>query len=140
MSVGARAAIRAMGGGRRLWTWVGLAVVMGVGLGWVPLFGVLGFELATAAALLAAVMGLDVGSALARELQRMPVVGVARAEYAGRTMVRSTVAAAGLAVGVALVPGAIAAVRGMWVPTCDWWFGVETYVAMPVVTAALAGA
>src|SRR6185503_12556972 len=91
MSVGqARAAIGEMSGRRRLWTWTGLAVVMGVGLGWVPLFGVLGFELATAVALFAAVMGLDVGSALARELQRMPVVGVARAEYAGRTMVRST--------------------------------------------------
>jgi hypothetical protein len=141
MSVGqARAAIRAMGRGRRLWIWVALAAAMGVGLGWVPLFGVLGFELATAVALVAAVMGLDVGSALARELQRMPVVGVARAEYAGRTMVRSTVAAAGLAVGVALVPGVIAAVRGIWVETCDWWFGIETYVAMPVVTAALAGA
>ncbi|HSR97794.1 MAG TPA: hypothetical protein VLM79_12125 [Kofleriaceae bacterium] len=113
---------------------------MGVGLGWVPLFGVLGFELATAAALFAAVMGLDVGAALARELQRMPVVGVARAAYAGRTMARSTLAAAGLACAVAAVPAVIAAVRGAWVPTCDWGYGIETYVAMPLATAALAGA
>src|SRR5437762_10089676 len=98
-------------GQRRGWIWLGLAAALGVGLGWVPLFGVLGFELATAAALFAAVMGLDVGAALARELQRMPVVGVARAEYAGRTMVRSTVAAAGVACAVAAVPAVIAAVR-----------------------------
>jgi hypothetical protein len=140
MTVGAQAAIARMARRWRLWMWCALAVAMGVGLGWVPLFGVLGFELATAAALFAAVMGLDVGAALARELQRMPVVGVARAEYAGRTMVRSTVAAAGVACAVAAVPAVIAAVRGVWVPTCDWGYGVETYVAMPLVTAALAGA
>jgi hypothetical protein len=141
MNVGqARAAIGHMRGRWRLWIWIALAAVMGIGLGWVPLFGVLGFELATAAALFAAAMGLDVGSALARELQRMPVVGVERAEYAGRTMARSTVAAAGLAVAVAAIPAVIAAVRGLWMPTCDWWFGVVTYLAMPVATAALAGA
>lgn len=141
MSVGqARSAIAEMAGRWRLWIWIGLATVLGVGLGWVPLFGVLGFELATAAALFAAVMGLDVGSALARELQRMPVIGVARAEYAGRTMVRSTAAAVGLAVAVAAIPAVIAAVRGLWVPTCDGWFGIESYAAMPIATAALAGA
>ena len=44
MSVGpARAAIRQMGGRWRLRIWVALAVVLGIGLGWVPLFGVLGF-------------------------------------------------------------------------------------------------
>jgi hypothetical protein len=141
MSVGqASAAIRQMCGRWRLRIWVALAVALGVGLGWVPLFGVLGFELATAAALFAAVMGLDVGRALARELQRMPVGGIQRATYAGRTMVRSTVAASGLAVAVTAVPAVIAAVRGIWSPTCDWWFGIEAYLAMPIVTAALAGA
>src|SRR5882672_8681153 len=129
MSVGqARAAIARIRGRKRLWIWIALAVAIGIGLGWVPLFGMLGFELATAAALLAAVMGLDVGSALARELQRMPVIGVARAEYAGRTMVRSTAAAAGVAIAVTAIPAVIAAVRGLWAPTCDWWFGIETYV------------
>src|SRR5262245_14914887 len=133
MSVGqARAAIRRMGGRWRLRVWIALAVGLGVGLGWVPLFGVLGFELATAAAVFAAVMGLDVGAALPRELQRMPASGVERAAYAGGTMVRSTLSAVGLAVAVAVLPGAIAAVRGIWVATCDWWFGAWTYLAMPV--------
>src|SRR3954463_7591180 len=99
MNVGqARAAIGRLRGRRRLWIWIALAVALGVGLGWVPLFGVLGFELATAAALFAAVMGLDVGSAFARELQRMPAIGVERAAYAGATMVRSTLAAVAIAV------------------------------------------
>ena len=97
MIVGLRTAIRRLrttGPRRRLRVWGALAVVLGVGLGWVPLFGVLGFELATAVALFAAVMGLDLGSALARERQRRGGDG----ERAGGRMVRSTVAAAGLAV------------------------------------------
>jgi hypothetical protein len=136
----ARAAIRRMRGRPRPWIWAGLGVALGVGLGWVPLFGVLGFELATAAALFAAVAGLDLGSALARELARMPAAGIERAAYPGRTMLRSTLAAVGLAVFVTVIPAAIAALRGIWQPTCDWWFGITTYLAMPVVTAALAGA
>ena len=124
----------------RLWVWIGLAAALGIGLGWVPLFGVLGFELATAAALFAAALGLDLGAALARALARMPAGGVERAAYAGRTMLRSTLAAGGLAVGVMVIPAAIAAVRGIWQPTCDWGFGIEAYLAMPIVTAALAGA
>ena len=81
MSVGqARVAIRLLAARQRLRIWAVLAVALGVGLGWVPLFGVLGFELATAAALFAAVMGLDAGSALARELQR----AAARADAAAR--------------------------------------------------------
>src|SRR6185295_19895793 len=53
---------------------------------------------------------------------------------------RSTVAAAGLAVGVIVIPALIAALRGIWVPTCDWWFGIVAYVTMPIATAALCGA
>jgi len=141
MSVGpARAAIRQMRGRWRLRIWVALAVALGVGLGWVPLFGVLGFELATAAALFAAVMGLDVGSALARELARMPAGGALRAAYAGRVMLRSTLAASGLAVAVTVIPAVIGAIRGIWTPTCDWWFGIEAYLVMPVITAVLAWA
>src|SRR5215831_12049734 len=109
MSVRLRTAIRvagAMCGRWRLRIWVVLAVALGVGLAWVPLFGVLGFELATAVALFAAVMGLDVGSAFAREVQGLPEGGVERT-YAGRMMVAATAAAVGLAVAVTLIPAAI---------------------------------
>ncbi|HET9624392.1 MAG TPA: hypothetical protein VFP84_23630 [Kofleriaceae bacterium] len=115
----------------RLWIWGTLAAALGVGLGWLPLFGVLGFELATAAALFAAVMGLDVGSALARERQRGAAPTTLRAATA-RAMAR--------AVAVMVIPAVIAAVRGIWVATCDWAFGLEAYLAMPIATAALAGA
>src|SRR5262249_56188972 len=82
------------------------------------------------------VVGGEVGRGVGREGEGQGGDGVT---YAGR-MVRSTAAAAGMAVAVAVVPGVIAAVRGIWVPTCDWGFGIEAYLAMPVVTAALAGA
>jgi tetratricopeptide (TPR) repeat protein len=115
-------------------------LLLGFGIGPVPLFNVLGYELAIAVSLVAAVAGLDLGAALARELQWMQEPGIARAVYPGRALARTTVTAALLAVGVVLPPALIAAVRGVWLPTCDWWFGVKAYLAIPITTAALAGA
>ena len=119
----------------RIWSWLLVAFVLGLGLGALPLFGVLGFELATATAIFAAIMGLDLGSALARELQAQPAD-----TPPGRTVAGSALVAAGVAAGIALVPGLVAAVRGIWVPTCDWWFGLESYAVMPLATAVLAAA
>src|SRR5688572_1928797 len=54
----------------RLWSWIAVALGLGIGLGMVPLLGVLGFELAVIISMFAALMGVDVGSALARQMQR----------------------------------------------------------------------
>jgi hypothetical protein len=124
----------------RLWAWILLTTVLAIGLGFLPLFGVLGFELAVATALFAAVLGVDVGARLARELQTMPAPGLTRAAWPGRTVARGTAAAAGLAAAVMLIPAVISAVRGLWLPTCDWGFGIASYAALPLATAALAGA
>lgn len=120
----------------RVWTWALLAAVMGLGFGRLPLFGTLGFELSLAAALFAAPMSLDLGAALAREMQKQPV----RVGYAGRSLAGSAVVAAGLATAVIAIPAVICALRGIVVPTCDWWFGIEAYLALPVATAVLGGA
>ena len=120
----------------RVWTWALVAVVMGVGFGRLPLFGTLGFELSLAAALFAAPMSLDLGAALAREMQRQPV----RVGYAGRSLAGSTIVSVGLVTAVILIPAVICALRGIVVPTCDWWFGIEAYLALPVTTAVLGGA
>lgn len=124
----------------RLWVWILLTTAFAIGIGFLPLFGVLGYELAVASALLAAIAGVDVGARLARELQTMPVSALARAAWPGRALAASTAAAAGLAAALMLIPAAISAVRGLWLPTCDWWFGIEAYLALPLATAALAGA
>ena len=124
----------------RLWVWILLTTAFAIGIGFLPLFGVLGYELAVASALFGAILGVDVGARLARELQTMPVSALARAAWPGRTLAASTAAAAGLAATVMLIPAVISAVRGLWLPTCDWWFGIEAYLALPLATAALAGA
>ena len=124
----------------RLWAWIGLTVAFGFVAGAFPLFGVLGFELATASAVFAAILGLDLGGALAREMQRMPAPGIERAAYPGRSLAGSTLVAALVPASIMVIPAGLAALRGIWVPTCDWWFGVESYLAMPVATALLGGA
>jgi hypothetical protein len=134
------AAVRRMVRGRRVRIWCGVALALGIGVGFVPLFGVLGYELALAASLVAAVCGLDLGAAFARELQTMPAPAIARSAYPGRVLAASTVAAAAIAVGVMIIPAIVCAIRGIWRPTCDWWFGIEAYALIPLCTAALAGA
>ena len=122
----------------RLAVWCAVALVFGVAVGLVPLFGVLGYELALAASLFAAACGLDLGAALARAVQTMPAPAIARAAYPGRTLARTSLAAAALAVAITIVPAIVCAIRGAWVPTCDWWFGIEAYAIIPLATAALA--
>jgi hypothetical protein len=133
------AAVRRMVRGRRVRIWCGVALAFGIGVGFVPLFGVLGYELALAASLVAAVCGLDLGAAFARELQTMPAPAIARSAYPGRVLAASTVAAASIAVCVMVIPAIACAIRGIWRPTCDWWFGIEAYALLPLCTAALAG-
>jgi hypothetical protein len=126
----------------RLWSWIAVAVGLGVGLGLVPLLGVLGFELAVIISVLAALMGADVGAALARQMQR-ELERAPRLERFGfplRTFARGVGAAVALAIAIVLIPALIAAVRGLWVPTCDWVFGIVAYLAMPIATCVLAAA
>jgi hypothetical protein len=130
-----------MAGRWRLRIWIGIAAALGIGLGFVPLFDVLGFELALIGALLGSIAGVDLGAALAREVQALDgVKAVDRLGYPGRALAGTTLCAVGLGVLVPLVPAAIAAVRGIWVPTCDWWFGINAYGLMAIASGALAAA
>jgi len=141
MNVGSgRGAIRRLLGRWRLRIWITLMVALGLGLGLVPLFGVLGYELALTMALIGAMAGLDLGAAIARELQWIDAPAIDRAHYPGRALARGAWASALLSVGVVTIPAVICAVRGIWVPTCDWTFGIKAYALMPIITAALAGA
>src|SRR5512141_2398064 len=102
---------------RRVLIWAIVAVALGLGLGFVPLFGVLGFELALALGVFGSFCALDLGAAFARALQEMPAPGLVRATYPGRMVARLAPVAAALPVGVLLGPIAVCAVRGIWVPT-----------------------
>ena len=124
----------------RLWGWVIVSVGLGFLLGIVPLFGVLGLELSIVTALFASIMAADLGSGIARVLGGMPILRARKSVNAGRTLVRGALASAALAMLIASIPGVIAAIRGIFVPTCDWEFGIISYVAMPLASAALFGA
>jgi len=139
MAVVFGAAIVFIGAGR-LWGWVAISISIGLGLGAIPLFGVLGLEMAVAVALFASLMSADLGCAFARRLAAIPPSGITRATYPARTVFRGALSASTLTIAVALIPGVIGALRGIVIPTCDWWFGVSSYIAMPLASAALGGA
>jgi hypothetical protein len=134
---GVRAARRAVARGWRLRVWLALTTVGGLGLAMLPLFGVLGYELALAVAIVGSLAGLDLGAALGRTARRLWAAG-------GRSGPRAALALAGSGALFALVvvvpPAVIAAVNGLRVPTCDWLFGLRAYGLMPLASAALAGA
>ncbi|MEJ7596599.1 MAG: hypothetical protein WKG01_01710 [Kofleriaceae bacterium] len=134
MSGHTRAAVRQLVAVRwRSRIWFALAVMYGIGLGFLPLFGVLGYELAIAMTLFAAIAGADLGRAFAKELQARGE----RASYPARALAAGTLGAIAVAVAVTMIPAVISIVRGIWTPTCDWWFGIKAYLALPVSTAVL---
>jgi hypothetical protein len=133
------AAVAFIGAGR-LWGWIAISAGLGLALGTLPLFGVLGLELSLVVALIASVMSADLGCAIARRIAATPPSGISRATYPMRTLFGNALATAGVTVAITLIPGVIAACRGIVVPTCDWWFGITSYIAMPLASAALGGA
>ncbi len=121
----------------RLRTWLVVQLGLGLYLVGLPLFGVLGLELATAAALPASLLGLNLGVALARHAVTTAAPALARARAPRRVVVALWWRAAALAVAVALIPGVCAAVNGLRRPTCDWIFGIRAYLSLPLASAAL---
>lgn len=106
--------------------------MLALATGQLPLFGVLGYELALVAALVASVAGLDLGAARVRHV-------LATAER-GRLPAMHDLAIR--AIGAVWIPlaiwAAIAAVRGLWTPTCDWGYGLLAFAALPLASGALA--
>lgn len=120
------------------WRWRGWALAvlaLSVATGAVPLVGVLGYELALWATLVASFAGLDLGGAAARHaLATRPATEPTSARW-----VAQVVATAALATCLPLVSWAgLAAVRGLRLPTCDWGFGLRSFAALPLAGGALA--
>lgn len=128
----ARAAIRHIRW--RLRIWVGVAFALGVALCFIPLFGVLGYELAFAMAIVGSVVGLDVGAAYARALATQPVAPAT----AGLTLVRGVGVGVAASAAIVVIPAIICAVHGLWAPTCDWTFGLWACLVMPMFSTVLA--
>jgi hypothetical protein len=125
---------------RRAWIWLGLALVLGIGLWFVPLFGVLGFEHALVVAAFGVICGLDLGASRARVTQLAGGAVIDRSGYPIRTLARGVGRACALALAITVVPGICAAIHGLWAPTCDWWFGLRAFVLMPIPSALFGAA
>jgi hypothetical protein len=123
------------------WRWRGwflVVCIQAIGAGQVPLAGVLGYELALWAAVVASVMGLDLGAAYTRHRTQQPSTRSA-GHATELTTVAGMVAAAVTLTWIPLAALAfVAAIRGIWIPTCDWTFGITCFVAMPVASGGLA--
>jgi hypothetical protein len=114
--------------------WLAAIVVQALLAGQLPLVGVLGYELALWAAVVASFAGLDLGAAYTRHrlghISESPPAGVLQ-----------LAAEATLLTWIPLLAwAAISAVRGLWTPTCDWAFGLFSFLAMPLAGGALASA
>jgi len=134
LSAAARSLLRSW----RIRVWAVLAAALGIGLTRLPLFDVLGYEHALAAAVFASLAGLDLGAALARHAAAH--VDPTRAVPPLRLVAGLAWRAVAIAAAVTAIPGAIAAVHGIWATTCDWGFGVRAYLSLTTATAALAAA
>jgi hypothetical protein len=124
----------------RLWIWLAIAGVVAIALWFVPLFDVLGFELAVVVAALGSLAGLDLGAAHARELQRERASVIDRSDEPARALARGLSISIRRALIVTAVPGVVAAAHGIWVPTCDWTFALKAYALLPLASAVLAAA
>lgn len=127
------------------WRWRGwLAVILAQAIvaGQLPLVGVLGYELALWAALVASFSGLDLGAAYVRHRMstaRLPTAGADDATSASCGGIARLAAEAATVTWIPLLLwAAISAIRGLWVPTCDWGFGILSFLAMPLAGGALA--
>lgn len=116
----------------RALVWLAIAVAAAIGLARLPLFGTLGFELALAMAALGSIAGLDLGAAWVRRRRTSVGLRPSLARLLGEALVAPALFVA--------IPLAMLAVRGLWVLTCDWWFGLEAYLALAVASTLLAAA
>jgi hypothetical protein len=122
---------------RRLPIWAGIEVGIGLLLAQLPLFGVLGYELALVATLVASILSLHIGASIARGAARTPAPALVRARDPSPLVLAIWWRAAAVAAAVTAIPAVIAAIHGLWTPTCDWGFGVRAYLSMVTPSAIL---
>jgi hypothetical protein len=132
------AAVRGLARSWRLRAWVGVMLVVALLLGRNELTATLGYEHAFVVGIVMSFAGLDLGAAFARRVRAEEAHALARATAAWKLVAAIAWRAAALAAAVALIPAVIAAVRGLWVPVCDWGFGIRAELLLPVTTGAIA--
>ncbi len=132
------AAVRGLARSRRVRAWVGVMLSFGVALSTNPLYGTPGYEHALAVGAMMSISGLSLGAGFVRRVRAEEPQALARAIGPWRLVPAIAWRAAALAAAIALVPAVIAAVRGLWVPVCDWGFGVRAELLLPITTGVIA--
>jgi hypothetical protein len=130
-------ALRALLRSWRMRIWLGISALISLALVQLPLFGVVGFELALVAAALGSLAGLDLGAALVRRAQVTPARPLDRAAPPSRLVLALAGRAPIAPLLVIALPLAACALHGLWVPTCDWLYGLEAYFIMAVASTVL---
>ncbi len=118
--------------------WLVLSALLTLSLVRLPLFGVVGFELALVAAAFGSLAGLALGADLVRRAQRAPARPLDRAVVPQRLVLALIVRAPLAPLLVIAIPFAGAALHGLWAPTCEWGYGIEAYASMAVASTLLA--
>ncbi|HUQ01532.1 MAG TPA: hypothetical protein VM261_03505 [Kofleriaceae bacterium] len=117
--------------------WVAFALVLTAILVQLPLFGVVGFELALVVAALGSLAGLVLGVALVRRAQLTHARPVERAAPPPRLVLALVLRAPLAPLAVIAIPLAGAALHGIWAPTCDWTYGLEAFFIMAIASTVL---
>ncbi len=118
--------------------WLGLALLLTAILVQLPLFGVVGFELALVTAVFGSLAGLALGAALVRRAQLAHPRPLDRAVSPTRLVLALVLRAPLAPLAVIAVPLAGAALNGVWEPTCDWSYGLEAFAVLGVASTVLA--
>jgi tetratricopeptide (TPR) repeat protein len=102
-------------------------LVLALLLAFTPLFDSLGFEFAFALSVPASLAAADLGATFVRR-QRVTH---------GLDVWRTFAGAGAAAVCLLLPPLVVISLNALRVRQCDWWFGIETFVTLPVLSAPL---
>ena len=122
----------------RVAVWAAILAVASAIMAFVPLFDVLGFEWAFVMALLAAPASGDLAGALIRRARAAERPPLDRAMGPARLLAVLLGRAALVNLALLLPPLLIISLNAVRAPNCDWWFGIESFLLLPV-PAVLAG-
>jgi tetratricopeptide (TPR) repeat protein len=121
--------------GRRFWIWCALLALLALGLDFVPLFDVLGYDFSFALGLAAAFAGADIGHGAAAAARRRQAAGSTTGPRGPVAVVLAGVAGA---LAALILPLALSLLNALRVRNCDLGAGFAFFALLPVGSAVYA--
>ncbi len=122
----------------RVLVWTAVLAVLALVLAFVPLMGVLGFEFSFVMAIVGSLASIDLGAAFVRRLRMTECPPLERATDPARLLLSTVLRAALVNLALLALPLAIISLNAFRVRNCDWWFGIEAYALLPVLSSLAA--